>query len=188
MTSMNSDANSGRKRPSSSSRPWPRAGPRPLQSFQGMDLGDAGASCMPADGHAARDQFAPDKLQALQQQYLQDAGAALEPAACRPTAGQRDRRFAAEAWADNPVAAFAAAAYLLNARTLMGLADAVRGRRQDPRPHALCRRAVDGRRGAQQLHGASMPKRRRRPSRPRARASPRACRTCCTTCSRAMCR
>jgi polyhydroxyalkanoate synthase subunit PhaC len=36
-----------------------------------------------------------------------------------------DRRFAAPAWGSNPVAAYAAAAYLLNARTLMGLADAV---------------------------------------------------------------
>jgi polyhydroxyalkanoate synthase len=37
----------------------------------------------------------------------------------------KDRRFAGEAWSHNPVAAYTAAAYLLNARTLMGLADAV---------------------------------------------------------------
>ena len=37
----------------------------------------------------------------------------------------KDRRFASEAWSQNPMAAFAAAAYLLNARTLMAMADAV---------------------------------------------------------------
>ncbi|MFY7872917.1 MAG: class I poly(R)-hydroxyalkanoic acid synthase, partial [Limnohabitans sp.] len=37
----------------------------------------------------------------------------------------KDRRFASEAWNSNPQAAFNAAVYLLNARTLMGLADAV---------------------------------------------------------------
>jgi hypothetical protein len=37
----------------------------------------------------------------------------------------KDRRFSGEAWSANPMAAFNAATYLLNARTLMGLADAV---------------------------------------------------------------
>jgi len=37
----------------------------------------------------------------------------------------KDRRFSGEAWAANPMASFNAASYLLNARTLMGLADAV---------------------------------------------------------------
>jgi len=36
-----------------------------------------------------------------------------------------DRRFADAAWRNNPLSAFAAAAYLLNARTLMALAEAV---------------------------------------------------------------
>ena len=39
----------------------------------------------------------------------------------------KDRRFSADAWASNPVAAFSAAAYLLNARTLMAMAEAVEG-------------------------------------------------------------
>ncbi|TNF63455.1 MAG: class I poly(R)-hydroxyalkanoic acid synthase [Burkholderiales bacterium] len=38
-----------------------------------------------------------------------------------------DRRFASDAWASNPVAAYSAALYLLNARTLMALAEAVEG-------------------------------------------------------------
>lgn len=37
----------------------------------------------------------------------------------------KDRRFAGDAWSHNPLAAFSAAAYLLNARTLMALAEAV---------------------------------------------------------------
>jgi polyhydroxyalkanoate synthase len=37
----------------------------------------------------------------------------------------KDRRFNGEAWSQNPIAAFSAASYLLNARTLMALADAV---------------------------------------------------------------
>ncbi|RYF68971.1 MAG: class I poly(R)-hydroxyalkanoic acid synthase, partial [Comamonadaceae bacterium] len=36
-----------------------------------------------------------------------------------------DKRFAGEAWSGNPMASFAAAVYLLNARTMLGLADAV---------------------------------------------------------------
>ncbi|MDE2418107.1 MAG: class I poly(R)-hydroxyalkanoic acid synthase, partial [Burkholderiales bacterium] len=36
-----------------------------------------------------------------------------------------DKRFADAAWSSNPVAAYSAAVYLLNARTMMGLADAV---------------------------------------------------------------
>lgn len=38
-----------------------------------------------------------------------------------------DRRFSAEAWAQNPAAAYTAQMYLLNARTLMQMADAVQG-------------------------------------------------------------
>jgi polyhydroxyalkanoate synthase len=38
-----------------------------------------------------------------------------------------DRRFSSEAWSKNPVSAFSAAAYLLNARTLMAMAEAVQG-------------------------------------------------------------
>ena len=87
----------------------------------------------------------------------------MEPAASQ----RRSRRPATsasprEAWATNPVAAFSAAIYLLNARTLLGLAEAVRGRRQDQGAAALRGRAMDGGRGAQQLPARSTPRRRRR--------------------------
>src|SRR5690606_36990146 len=53
---------------------------------------------------------------------------------------QTDRLFAGDAWSSNPVAAFTAATYLLNARTLMALADAVQG---DAKKRAKVRFAVE---------------------------------------------
>ena len=88
-----------------------------LQSFQKLDLGTP-APAAPAV------QFSPAKLQALQQQYLKEAQE-LWAQGLQGTPQVKDKRFSGDAWASNPVAAFSAAAYLLNARTLMGLADAV---------------------------------------------------------------
>ena len=102
---------------------WSKA----LESFQGMDLGSAGAG-LPAMAEQAPDiHFAPEKLQELQQQYLQEAMGLFSLGLAHPTQApaSTDRRFAAPAWGDNPVAAYNAAVYLLNTRTLMGLADAV---------------------------------------------------------------
>jgi len=50
-----------------------------------------------------------------------------------------DKRFSAEAWGKNPAAAMAAQAYLLNARTLMQMADSVQG---DAKTKARIRFAV----------------------------------------------
>lgn len=79
----------------------------------------------------------PDKLQALQQQYLQDMTALMQGAG--PTASS-DRRFAAPAWAENPYASLAASTYLLNARFLMQLAEAVQA---DEKTRARIRFAVE---------------------------------------------
>ena len=102
---------------------WSKA----LESFQGMDLGSAGAGFPAMADKPPEIHFAPEKLQALQQQYLQDAMGLFSQGLAHPTQApaSTDRRFAAPAWGDNPVAAYAAAVYLLNARTLMGLAEAV---------------------------------------------------------------
>lgn len=102
---------------------WSKA----LESFQGMDLGSAGAGFPAMAEKAPEIHFAPEKLQELQQQYLQDAMGLFSQGLAHPTQApaNTDRRFAAPAWGDNPVAAYAAAVYLLNARTLMGLAEAV---------------------------------------------------------------
>ena len=66
--------------------------------------------------------FAADKLQALQQAYVREAAELWNAGLGAKVV--TDKRFAGDAWARNPVAAFSAALYLLNARTLLGLADA----------------------------------------------------------------
>jgi polyhydroxyalkanoate synthase len=81
----------------------------------------------------------PDKLQQLQQQYLKDA-TELWNQSLHANPPSTDRRFSADAWGHNPMAAFSAAAYLLNARTLMGLADAVEA---DAKTRARIRFAVE---------------------------------------------
>ncbi|MGE0330039.1 MAG: PHA/PHB synthase family protein [Ramlibacter sp.] len=109
---------------------WAKA----LQSFQGLDMGGATAGAQ-----LPKLAFAPDKLQQLQQQYLKEATELWNQSLhANPTAA--DRRFAGDAWGHNPVAAFSAAAYLLNARTLMGLADAVES---DAKTRARIRFAVE---------------------------------------------
>ena len=108
-----------------------------LQSLQANHLGDRTAKA--SDLKAAPVQFDQDKIQVLQQQYLQDA-AALWAASLSGTAQPKDKRFASQAWSDNPLAAFSASAYLLNARTLMGLADAVEA---DTKARARIRFAVE---------------------------------------------
>jgi polyhydroxyalkanoate synthase len=67
----------------------------------------------------------PAQLIEIQQNYLKEAVALWNQGLGAQPAG--DRRFAGEGWAGNPVAAFTAATYLLNARTLMAMADAVQG-------------------------------------------------------------
>jgi polyhydroxyalkanoate synthase len=65
----------------------------------------------------------PEKLQSIQQQYVAEAtelwrqGFAAKP--------EGDKRFASDAWGGNPLAAFSAAVYLLNGRTMLNLAESV---------------------------------------------------------------
>jgi len=110
-----------------------------FQSFQNMDMGGLTAGLPTSPASAPQVHFAQDKLEALQAQYLQDASA-LWTNSLQGTAPPKDKRFAAQAWSANPVAAFSASAYLLNARTLMGLADAVEG---DAKTRARIRFAVE---------------------------------------------
>ncbi len=67
------------------------------------------------------------ELAQLQQAYLQGATALWNQSLSGHTAPLQDRRFADSAWASNPAAAFTAQMYLLNARTLMQMADSVQG-------------------------------------------------------------
>jgi polyhydroxyalkanoate synthase subunit PhaC len=83
--------------------------------------------------------FAPEKLQELQQLYVQEA-VALWNQCLQANPIVADKRFSSQAWGSNPVAAFTAAAYLLNARTLMGLTDALQA---DAKTRARIRFAVE---------------------------------------------
>ena len=103
-----------------------------VQSMQGVDLGGA----MPAVPQLT---FSPEGLEALQQAYMKEA-AELWNSGLAAHPGGSDKRFSSDAWAANPVAAFSAAAYLLNARTLLGLAEAAQ---TDAKTKAKLRFAVE---------------------------------------------
>ncbi len=92
-----------------------------IQSFQKTGLGAPQAEGVPAMPSL---KFHEDKLQSLQIQYFKDACEVWNQG-IHHSVQVKDRRFSSEAWSANPLAAFNAATYLLNARTLMGLADAV---------------------------------------------------------------
>jgi polyhydroxyalkanoate synthase len=92
-----------------------------MAHFQTMDLG--GVKLGSSQTHSPL-QFSQQKLEALQAQYVKEASD-LWNQGLPNTVPVKDRRFSGDAWAANPMAAFNAATYLLNARTLMGLADAV---------------------------------------------------------------
>jgi polyhydroxyalkanoate synthase len=85
-----------------------------LASFQTIGGGDAKTPTL---------SFSPQKLEALQQQYMEEA-TALWNQSLQGKPVVQDRRFKGDAWAHNPMAAFTAAAYLLNTRTMMALTDA----------------------------------------------------------------
>jgi len=95
-----------------------------FESFQNMDLGQAAAPLMGVQQQAPKISFNPEKMQALQKQYLQEAGE-LWAQGLQGKLKLNDRRFADPAWSANPMAAFSAAVYLLNAKTMMQLVDAV---------------------------------------------------------------
>ena len=103
------------------------------QALQAFQPGGAAAAQFPVLS------FSPDKLQALQQAYVKEATEIWNQGLTgkAPTA---DKRFAGAAWSHNPVAAFSAAIYLLNARTLLGLAEAAE---TDAKTKARLRFAVE---------------------------------------------
>src|SRR3954470_3407695 len=92
---------------------WSKA----LESFQ--SLGMSGTSGQAPSFEMPRFSLSTEKLQELQQQYISEATRLWRQ---DMTSGMGDKRFASEAWSSNPVSSFAAAVYLLNARTLLGMA------------------------------------------------------------------
>ena len=121
------------------------AGAQPLTQLLGQDWTQALQAfepLAPAAGApgAAPLRFVPEKLQALQQQYLEEARALWMQSLQGSIPSLQDKRFSGTAWAENPMAAYTAAVYLLNARTLMGLAEAVEA---DAKTRARIRFAID---------------------------------------------
>ncbi|MBR7783094.1 class I poly(R)-hydroxyalkanoic acid synthase [Undibacterium luofuense] len=69
--------------------------------------------------------IAPEALLTLQQDYAREAAQLWQDFVASKIPALSDRRFTSGAWKDQPVSAYSAAAYLLNARFLMALAEAV---------------------------------------------------------------
>jgi polyhydroxyalkanoate synthase subunit PhaC len=80
--------------------------------------------------------FSPEKLQALQQAYLQETAQLWN----QGLQGPNDKRFASAAWSANPLASFSAALYLLNARAMLGMVEAME---TDAKTKARLRFAVE---------------------------------------------
>ncbi|HNJ45221.1 MAG TPA: class I poly(R)-hydroxyalkanoic acid synthase, partial [Ottowia sp.] len=95
-----------------------------FQHFQNMDLGKGAGEAPSIDVPQLK--FSPEALAKLQQDYVTEA-AQLWNQTLQANPPLKDKRFAGEAWASNPLASFTAAVYLLNARTLLAMADAVEG-------------------------------------------------------------
>ena len=110
-----------------------------FESFQSMGSAQVGKGSAGPPGFAFSS-TSNDKLEALREQYVKEASELWHQGWGTPESEVKDKRFAGKAWAGNPMAAFAAAVYLLNARTLMGLADAVEA---DEKTRARVRFAVE---------------------------------------------
>ena len=105
-----------------------------LTNFQGVSTAAA-----PDTSHPAL-HFSAEKLESLRESYLKDATALMAENWASGKAEIQDKRFASPAWSANPFAAFSAAVYLLNTRTMLGLADAVDS---DPKTRNRVRFAVE---------------------------------------------
>ena len=116
------------------------------------DIGQTAQANVQAAGAAITDMWKTmsglslpmDAMSKLQAEYLAQATAmwnnalTAAPAAGKP-APVADKRFSAQAWGQNPASALTAQSYLLNARTLMQMADSVQG---DAKTKAKIRFAV----------------------------------------------
>ncbi|MEJ6023482.1 PHA/PHB synthase family protein [Ramlibacter sp. PS4R-6] len=109
-----------------------------MQSFGGLAQG-AAMPKLPQLPDVPQLTFDPQKLEALQRAYVEEA-AQLWNASLLPDLAKKDRRFAADAWTQNPVASYSAAVYLLNARTLLGMVEAAK---TDTKTKARLRFAVE---------------------------------------------
>ncbi len=91
------------------------------------------------DAVAPQLSFDPEKVKELQNRYISEA-TELWNQSLKGAPQVKDRRFAAEAWSNDPMSAFAAATYLLNTRTMMSLTEAAQ---TDPKTKARIQFAVE---------------------------------------------
>jgi polyhydroxyalkanoate synthase len=126
--------------PGAAAAPGPSASADPFAAFKafmpqgttaqpfdmpGGAAGFPGFSSMFEQAAGQKVKLDPAQMLKIQTTYVQEmAGLWNQGANMAPVT---DRRFSNDAWASNPVAAFTAATYLLNARTLMAMSDAVEG-------------------------------------------------------------
>jgi polyhydroxyalkanoate synthase subunit PhaC len=108
---------------------WAAAAQQWLQHFQSAAPGWANMAAtaqtppLPGLAQLPHIEMAPEALRKIQQDYLTSAAALWNQGfGVQPL---QDRRFKSDAWAANPVAAFTAAQYLLGARTLMAMVEAL---------------------------------------------------------------
>ena len=123
-----------------------------IQDSLGVGLGGLGEALQAALGASLTGTTPPKldaaRMAALQSEYLQEATALWNGQLEGSAASFKDRRFASPDWASNPLSSFSAQLYLLNARTLNRMADAVEG---DAKTQARVRFAI------QQFVDASAP-------------------------------
>jgi polyhydroxyalkanoate synthase len=91
------------------------------------------------DAVAPQLSFDPETVKELQNRYINEA-TELWNQSLKGAPQVKDRRFAAEAWSNDPMSAFAAATYLLNTRTMMSLTEAAQ---TDPKTKARIQFAVE---------------------------------------------
>ena len=118
-----------------------------FESFQNMDLGAMATQMMTPPAAPPKITFDQAKLQQLQQEFFKEA-TEIWTQASQGKLVIKDRRFNAPAWAANPMATFTAAMYLLNAKALTQLVDAVE---TDEKTRARIRFTVE------QLNAAAAP-------------------------------
>jgi polyhydroxyalkanoate synthase len=109
-----------------------------LQSYGGLANG-AALPQLPTLPDVPHITFDAGKLAELQKAYLAEA-AELWNSSLAANFAATDKRFASHAWAENGFAAYSAAMYLLNARTLLGMVEAAQ---TDAKTQARLRFAVE---------------------------------------------
>lgn len=102
---------------------WGDSWNRMLHSMPPADWGAVTASLQPHLPVSLR----ADRLAQIQQNFLKDLQALITGSLCETAAPPADKRFSGEGWNKNPLASSIASAYLLQAKAMMAMADAVEG-------------------------------------------------------------